>query len=134
MKPEQLISECRQSGIFIRIDGDAIKLRGDAQAVKAAALRLRPHKAELFEYLARSENNDAGICGPYTPYCCPISSELVTELHKLIARYGQLYSLSIAATARIIEAAKKQPLASVPAGVMFFTTTTDKESRPSHRD
>lgn len=128
MNLEQLISECRRSGISIRIDGDKIKLRGDSLVLKAAADRLRPHKTELLNYLATVAAKDANISAPYTPYCCPVSPELVHELHMLIAQYAQLYNLSKDATARIIDAAKKQPLASVPASVKFFRKAVDKES------
>lgn len=133
MNPERLIFECRQSGISIRVDGDKIKLRGDSQAVRAAASRLRPYKAELIKHLAAIAANDAEICGLYTPYCCPVSPDLVHELHELIARYAQLYSLSVEATGRIIDAAKRQPLATIPASVKFFSAAVD-ENRDHQSD
>ncbi len=75
-----------------------------------------------------TKNNDLEIWGPFTPYCCPISPELVTELHRLIAQYAALYRLADDATARIIEAAKRMPAASVPESIAFFQNSIKEKS------
>ncbi len=51
MTPENLIDECRKSGVLIDLAGDGLKLRGAPDAVQAAANRLRPHKPLIVEYL-----------------------------------------------------------------------------------
>lgn len=129
MTPQKLIAECEQFGVTIQLDGDRIKLRGQTQAVKAAVTILRPYKRELLKHLSRAPDNAAEVWGPYTPYCCPVSPELVTELHALIARYAQLYKLSAEATSRIIAVAKTQSLASIPNTVKFFKSEVGQQLR-----
>jgi hypothetical protein len=58
--------------------------------------------------------------GPFTPWSPPVSPALVIELHRLIAEYSRLYRIGEDATARIIDVAKRQSLASVPASLSWF--------------
>jgi len=48
---QTLIAECEKYGVTVHLDGGALKLRGAPAAVKAAANRLRPHKAAIVVYL-----------------------------------------------------------------------------------
>jgi hypothetical protein len=119
MNPKQLIDECRQSGVSVRLDGNRIKVRGEPLAVKAATTLLRPYKAELLKYLTVAANDGAEVDGPHTAYCT-VSPLAIREFHDLIARYVALYRLSDDAATRIIETAKKQSLASIPASICSF--------------
>lgn len=127
MTPEQLISECQRSGISIRVEGEKIKLRGSPQMIRIAADRLRPYKAEVMQCLTGTDT-----WGPYTTYCCPVSPTSVKELDELITRYAQVFSLSAEATARIIEAARKQSAALVPNAVNFFKHAIERKSQPEN--
>ena len=46
-----MLDECQQSGVTVHLDGSELVLRGDPQAVRVAANRLRPHKPLIIEYL-----------------------------------------------------------------------------------
>lgn len=126
MSAEDLISDCERAGIFIYLDGGALKMKGGPEAVRQAAERLRPHKAELLDYFAT--NPERAICGAFTPYCPPVSREMVDELHRLIEHYSALYQLAHDQTQRIINEAKHQPLASVPNSIEFFTKRIEEKS------
>jgi hypothetical protein len=134
MTPASLINECRKSGVRIDVDGDALKLVGARDAVRLAADRLRPFKSAIVRHLSAAKGVRTEVWGPYTPYCCAISPDVVTELHALIARFAQLYCLSAEATARIIDVAKKQSAASVPETVRFFKAEIDQVSRQGDRE
>lgn len=123
MSIQNILADCQKSGVAIQLIGGALKLRGEPGAVQAAASKLRPHKAAVLEYLQNGE-----AWGPYTPYCCPVSPELVQELHRLIAEYAALYRLSDEATSRIIETAKRQAAASVPESVAYFKSKIKEKS------
>jgi hypothetical protein len=58
--------------------------------------------------------------GDFTPWHPPVSIELVYELHRLIAEYAKQFRLADDATQRLIETAKRQSAASVPASVEWF--------------
>jgi hypothetical protein len=60
------------------------------------------------------------ICGPYTPWHPPVSLEAVRELSTLILEFAEKYCLPDDATTRIIEVAKRQSAASIPASIAFF--------------
>jgi hypothetical protein len=77
-----------------------------------------------------AENDDFGEL-PFTPYCCPVSPELVSELHELIGDYATRFQLSEAATQRIIDAAKRQPASTIAASVAFFQSEQDQRP-PAH--
>ena len=124
-----LIAECQQLGVSVMRDGDTICLRGDAQAVKTAAAMLRPFKGELLRHMSSLGAGDAQAWGTYTPYCCGVMPSAVVELHELIAKYARLYRLSHEATARIIDAAKRQSLASVPEAIRLFKRGLDNKFR-----
>lgn len=49
-----LLRDALDAGLDLRLDGDALKLSGDTDAVQAWAPRLRPFKAELIERLIES--------------------------------------------------------------------------------
>ena len=51
MKIASLLTECRDAGVSIRLEGDVLKLRGTPEAVAAAKVRLKPHKAEIIRHM-----------------------------------------------------------------------------------
>ena len=118
MTPQNLIDECQKSGVTIYLAAGALKLRGTPDAVKSMAARMRPYKTDLLAHLA---NSPSEIAGPYTPFVCGISVEIVRDLHALIFRYANQFQLSDEAAQRIISAAKCQALSTVLASVEFFT-------------
>jgi len=105
--------------------------RPSLKTIASKALQRNDHRNE-WETI-RSLNNESfrsnlpfnspfheNVAGEYTPYCCGVTPELVRELDVLISIYSQQYRLSEAATLRIIEAAKHQPLIKVPESIAFF--------------
>ncbi|MFZ6691849.1 hypothetical protein [Undibacterium sp. SXout20W] len=120
MTTQSLINECLEAGVSIQLDGINIKLRGAPEAVKSLSNKLRPHKAELLDYLSEGE---------YTPYVCGITSAHVTELHTLIQRFSTLYNFTEEATQQIIQAAKCQALAAVPESIRYFQNEIQNHSK-----
>ena len=51
MKIASLLTECRDAGVSVRLEGDVLKLRGTPEAVAAAKVRLKPHKAEIIRHM-----------------------------------------------------------------------------------
>lgn len=54
MTAATLLRDVLDAGLELRLDGDVLKLAGDANAVQAWAPRLRPFKAELIAWLLES--------------------------------------------------------------------------------
>jgi hypothetical protein len=50
VNPQSLINECRLAGVLVNLDGGVLKLKGAPDAVRIAADRLRPFKAEIVRY------------------------------------------------------------------------------------
>lgn len=123
MTPKILLDECRARGVAVRLVGGVIKLRGRSDAVRAATVRLRPHKAELFKYLMTNiPQEKPDVCGDFTPYVCPasVSTALTQELHSLIVQFGEAYRITDTALTRIKSAAMTQPAGSVAECVEYF--------------
>lgn len=110
----ELLSRARAAGVTVFLEDSSLRAHGTQDALEVWAAPLKARKAELLAHLSPE------VCGPYSPYCCPISPELVQELHRLITEYAVRYCLSAEATSRIIEAAKRQSAASVPESVAYF--------------
>ena len=120
MTTQSLINECLEAGVSIHSDGRNIKLRGAPEAVKSLSNKLRPHKAELLDYLSEGE---------HTPYVCGIKSTHIDELHLLIHRFTTLYNLSESATNSIVNAAKHQALSTVPESIQYFKNEIQNHSK-----
>ena len=128
MNVQKLITEAIDAGVTLHLINGAIKVRGTPDAVKAMTANLRTHKAAILEYLTAASRAEPEIWGEYTQWVAPISPELVTELHRLIAEYAALYRLADDETARIIEAAKRQPAATVPESMQWFQRQVGEKS------
>lgn len=120
MTPQNLISECRRAGVAIRLDSGTLTLKGAPDAVKSMAERMRPHKPAILAYLSTPTNSDPEVWGEFTPYVCCIGVEAVHELHALLAEYAAIFNLAEHQTAKHIERAKRQSLASIPATIQEY--------------
>jgi len=140
MTVQALIDECRQSGVAIRLIDGALKLKGDPDAVKIAANRLRPHKADLLQYLIDRAANDVsnlvrefmavdGVPETEAEALATVSIQLrsveewlalIAELDELITRYCIDYKVSDECQAAILAARSGQSLASIPATLEWF--------------
>jgi len=80
MTAKALIDECMQSGVVVLLDDGKLKLRGAPAAVKVAANQLRPHKAEILEYMAiashEAEKQTADLLARFRLDLCANDPEL----------------------------------------------------------
>jgi hypothetical protein len=52
MTPQAMIQECSLSGVTVFMGDGKLKLKGEPEAVRVAADRLKPHKTAILKYLA----------------------------------------------------------------------------------
>ncbi|WP_321866641.1 TubC N-terminal docking domain-related protein [Paraburkholderia tropica] len=67
MNVQSLFTEAKAAGVRLYLDGGKVKLRGNAEAMKALRPKLAPHKAEILAYL-QSDEHRAGEFWPWAPY------------------------------------------------------------------
>jgi hypothetical protein len=155
MSLQTLIDQCELSGVVMRLEDGAIKLRGAPDAVKSAADRLRPHKAALLEYLRRQhadnyqtrdmvaefmevdglslEEAQAMAAISVVPRPAAEWIAMIGKLDGLINRYCEAYRLSADAKDRINKIRQGQSLASIPAALEWFSHELQGMSVP-HKD
>ena len=79
MNLQTLINDCQKSGVSLQFNEGMLKLNGEPEKVKTAAIRLRPYKAELLKrfrddvairrWLAHIEETDPQIIADVIQQC-----------------------------------------------------------------
>lgn len=87
MNIQSLFSEAKAAGVHLYLHDGKVKLRGDAEAMKALRPKLAPHKAEILAYLQSAEQQ-TGEFWPWAPYLTTADverfrTELVATIEKL---------------------------------------------------
>ncbi|PRX26834.1 hypothetical protein B0G75_117118 [Paraburkholderia sp. BL18I3N2] len=87
MNISDLIQEAKAAGVRLYLHDGKVKLRGDAEAMKALRPKLAPHKAEILAYLQGAEQQ-ASEFWPWAPYLTTADverfrTELVGTIEKL---------------------------------------------------
>ena len=136
MTPQGLINECQLSGVLVHLVGGKLKLKGEPDAVRIAADRLRPFKSEIvqFEMKRMAEpisdlvrdfiedgltREEAEALAAISVQPCPPDEwlALIAELDALIVRY----CLATGETKTAIQSARcGQSLASIPESLAWF--------------
>jgi hypothetical protein len=139
--PQSLINECRLAGVLVNLDGGVLKLKGAPDAVRIAADRLRPFKAEIVRYqmdlmatpvtdLARGFMDDDGVTLAEAEALAAISVQprptgewlaMITELDALIGTYcAAEVGMTDKNKTAIRGARLTQSLASIPETLEWF--------------
>ena len=150
MTPQRLISDCRLQGVSVYLDGGKIKLRGDPDAVRVAADRLRPFKAAIMQYqmglMSASVSDQVrefmevdGMTLAEAQATAALSVQvfqpaewlaMIGELDALIERYCTAAGLSGDAKTAITATRGKQSLASIPESLAWFWREVARLNRP----
>ncbi|MFC5428345.1 hypothetical protein ACFPTO_05920 [Paraburkholderia denitrificans] len=120
MNVQSLFAEAKAAGVRLYLDGDKVKLSGNAEAMKALRPKLAPHKAEILAYL-QGDERAVGEFWPWAPYLgADDVQRMRTELVGIIERLADMESWSVEDRDDVLTRAVRGPLADLLPNLHHF--------------
>ncbi|WP_296650423.1 hypothetical protein [Paraburkholderia sp.] len=120
MNVQSLFAEAKAAGVRLYLDGDKVKLSGNAEAMKALRPKLAPHKAEILAYLQSAERA-IGEFWPWAPYLgADDVQRMRTELVGIIERLADMGSWPDEDRDDVLTRAVRGPLADLLPNLHHF--------------